>query len=506
MINTTTPFPHPRFAGKKAQNKPSVFKTALIGSLLASAGAGASLTGAKPTQDKNALTQASPVGADQSHRALALTQGKQTDWDALILAEPADAFEAGSEDEKEPADLAESKASQRKLLNTNASRTSGRQPYAAAVSPSISKEKAAQTAWNASSLAPRNFELFSKVTYPFTKPMKPAPLKPYTEARIKAELIPFLNKITGGNTVRNAQAMAVFNDPILKKKTNNDPKIRAMLASLQAMGFGAVVNTYKSNRFSTLKFHPVPFQDATGYSVRLNGETQQQVWLNPRYQGEDWKDLIDTVLHEALHDDTKGGNAEELINTALDSLLRIKVRLLDPSLVNKGTELSRRLNTLDFAKIATRGPNGELRLLTSTKPTPLPFGNFAAIFGIKKPQDVKASPGNPLLASLLKTFTGKTVTGIPNFDLKTIQLLEQNQKYLSYDELLQAARLLQLNVMVPRTPRSIPRSMMELTENSDSGPTFTELDPEETTDAPVVASVAETDKSNAPKRSRRFLT
>ncbi|WP_303672839.1 hypothetical protein [Vampirovibrio chlorellavorus] len=503
MINTTTPFPQPRFAGKKAQNKPSVFKTALIGSLLASSGAGASLTGAKANPDKNALTKASPLGVDH-HRALALTQGQQTDWDALILDEPGDAFEAGSEDEKVPTEDAKSKASQRKLLNTNASRPSGRQPYAAAVaSPSLLKEKAAQAAWNASSLTPRNYELFSKVTFPFTKPMKPARLIPYTETSIKAQLVPFLNKITKGDKLKNAQALAVFNDPILKKKTNNDPKIRAMLASLQAMGFGAVVNTYKSNRFSTLKFHPVPFQDATGYSVRFSNETQQQVWLNPRYQGEDWKHLIDTVLHEALHDDAQGGNAEELINTAMGTLLEIKKRLLEPSLITQNTELSRRMNTAALARMASRGPNGELVLLNSAKPTGLPWGSFArlGLFDIKKPQDIKASPGNPLLASLIKTFTGKTVTGIPNFDWKTIQLLDQNQKYLSYEELVQAAKLLQLSVMIPRTPRS----MMELTEGSNQGPTFTELEPEKMTTGVAATPEADAKDNKAPKLSRRFL-
>ncbi len=503
MINTTSPFPQPRFAGKKAQNKPSVFKTALIGSLLASSGAGASLTGAKPNQDKNALTQVSPLGVDHNHRALALTQGKQTDWDALILDEPGDAFEAGSEDEKVLTDDAESKASQRKLLNTDASRPSGRRPYAAAVaSPSLLKEKAAQAAWNASSLTPRNYELFGKITFPFTKPMRPAPLRPYTEASIKAELLPFLNKITKGDKLKNAQALAVFNDPILKRKAP-DAKIRAGLASIKALGFDAVIDAYKSNVFSEIIFNTIPYKGAIGYSVRLQGENQQRVWLAPEYKGEDWRLFIETLLHEALHQRAKinSGNAEELIAAATTVPVNVKLGLLDPKLFTQGTELARRTNAGTLYTMLTRGANGELRILKSAKPNVLPLGSLAAGYDIAKPADAQASPGNPVLASFLKILTGKTVKN-PNFDWNTIQLLDQNQKYLSYEELVQAAKLLQLNVMIPRTT---PRALMELTEDSNQGPTFTELEPEKMTTAAAATPETDAKDNKAPKLSRRLL-
>ncbi len=471
MLQPTQFTPQPHFAGqKKKTSSQSILKTGFIGLLLGTAGSAAAFSNPRQNVLDNMTGTPTADALELSHHHRQLLASSPTP----------------------PA----SRPAPRQLIR-RPSRVKPTPP------PPHSQAILDQRLWNASSLTPKNYELFSKVTFPNTSPMTPAPLKPYTEAEIKAQLVPFLNKITGGNRTKNTQALAVFNDPILKQKTNNDPKIRAMLASLQALGFDSVINTYKSNRFSTLKFNPVPFQDATGYSVRFNNETQQQVWLNPRYQGEDWKQLIDTVLHEALHDDTTVGNAEELINTAMDSLVGTKVRLLDPTIVTQNTELSRRLNTASLYRMLSRGPNGELRM-NSTKPNVLPLRNFGARYGISKPEDVQPSPGNPLLASLLRTFTGKTVSK-PNFDWNTIQLLDQNQKYLSYSELLQAAKLLQLNVATPKSPA--PRQLI----------TFEELDSEAPAPAPTLAEAdqdlaPETAPASAPapeandrKRSRRLL-
>lgn len=516
MINSITSFPETRFAGKKAQKKPSVLKTALIGSLLASAGAGASLTGSKPNQDNKALSHPSSLGLDQAHLAHAMTQAKQTNWDELILSEPMDAFEADSSEGKAPADPAENQASQRKLLNSNLARPWGRRPYTSAkpfVPTALAMEKAAQSTWNASSLIPMNYELFSQYTFPNTSPMRPAPLKPYTEATIKAQLVPFLNKITGGNRVKNAQAMAVFNDPILKRKAP-DAKIRAALACIKALGFDAAINTYRSNVFSNIKFSKPPEERAIGYSLRVVGETQQQVWLNPKYQGEDWRLFIETLLHEALHQDvriTKTDNAEELIASATTTPVNVKLGLLDPRLFTQGTELARRSNAGTLYTLLTRGPNGELRLLKSSKPNVLPLRSQAEAYGISKPEDVEVSRGNSLLASLLKTFTGKTVRN-PNFDWNTIQLLDQNQKYLSYTELLQAAKLLQLNVATPRRLRSID----ELAEGPAIAPSIAESMAVAAAPAPESSAIDEEQAMapapepanrdvNSRKLSRRFL-
>ncbi len=506
MINSMTSFPDPRFAGKKAQNKPSVFKTALVGSLLASAGAGASLTGPKNANDKNALTQNS-LSLDHAHLPLALSKAAQTNWDALILADPQDSFD-GSDSPKN--DLEEGPTN-RKLLNKKHPHSSFRirrwfSPVRP-VQPRLLSEKNAQSAWNASSLTPLNYELFSQVTFPNTSPMTPAPLTPYTEAEIKAQLVPFLNKITGGNRTKNNQALAVFNDPMLKAKAP-DAKIRAALASIKALGFDSVINAYKSNLFSVIKFNTIPFDSAIAYSVKLDGETQQQIWLDPRSQGEDWKLFIKTLIHEANHQDTNVDNAEELIASGIADITHGKVILAEPSLVTQGTKLTRRINTQLLSRIVTRGNNGELKLINSTKPTGLPWGSFAGLFDINKPEDVKASPGNPLLASLLRTFTGKTVRN-PNFDWNTIQLLDQNQKYLSYSELLQAAKLLQLNVATP----SRFKSLDEVAEGPAIAPSIAEFEAPASAPAPgpsddqamAPAPEAATSDANTRKLSRRLM-
>lgn len=306
---------------------------------------------------------------------------------------------------------------------------------------------------------PTDIDLFNPSVYPDASPMELAPVTEANEDKIKASLLETLTKRFRGDADKAKKAMKVFDDKDLKE-IMPDPKLRAALVNLRGTTGRSAIDVIRNGTYPSVRFAEIDPVKANpnrtiAYVVVPPGKTKQEVHFNTRYQGEDFRLLSDTMAHEALHQDTLGHEAEELINGALDTTVYAQQLLENPELAYLGTELPRRSNTKILPRINGRDEEGNPRLFmpagSNTTPDGATTKDFGSYYGFSRLRNVRpASPGNAHLQAMLKAVTGEDINK-PNFDVKTATLLDENLKSLKPGQLVELAKILKLDINEERT-------------------------------------------------------
>jgi hypothetical protein len=217
---------------------------------------------------------------------------------------------------------------------------------------------------------------------------------------------------------------------------------------------GTLEGTYSTIRFGT------PSNPEAVAQVVFQGNTLEIVF-NQRFQFEDFRLLSPILAHEALHRDTPVSNKEEAIANSIDALIYGEFLLESPELATSVTELARTQNTQLMARINTRDAEGKLRLFTS-QGNIFPGGNFVPYFAIPFEPLGDDTPGNTVLkGELRKVVPGSKVPRRPQFNDKTLLLLDKYQRVFTPAEVVQLAEILKLDTSPPSPTAQAQRAQEE---------------------------------------------
>jgi hypothetical protein len=315
--------------------------------------------------------------------------------------------------------------------------------------PTTTQVQAAITTLKKPPFKPTDVNMFNPSVYPTAKAMAPAPAKTMTDTQVKAELTKTFNKRFNNNSQQVQQAVALMDDPALKKVVP-DPRLRGAIVNLKGTAGEGAIQAYRNGTYSSVKFASnLPAGSNAIAQVLTPAGKKPELVVNSRYQGENFQLLTNTMAHEALHQDSAVTPTEEAIGNTMDSLIYGKLVTENPSLAQTGTELSRRLNTLVMGRLNSRDANGNLRVFTA-KSNVLPgsnrtFPNFASMLNYPSTASkTDSTPGNAVLADMIKRVTGQTVSN-PRFDANTLNLLDKGQIVMNPVELVNLAKALKLN-------------------------------------------------------------
>lgn len=303
---------------------------------------------------------------------------------------------------------------------------------------------------------PTDINLFNPSIYPDANPMQLAPVENVDEDKIREELLDVLTKRFKGDADKAKKAVAEVFDDKGVKKTMPDPVLRAALTNLEGTTGRSAIDVIKNGTYKTVDFSQIYPSKTSLYDIDPKKAIavthilpEMNVTFNNRYQGENFQLLSQTMAHETLHQDDITYHSEEFVNDALTSTAHGQLVLQNPKLAQGDTELSRRLNSLLMTRINGRDENGNLRIFKAngtTTPGGVEVKDFAAFYSIPSLQMMgPSSPGNANLKAMLKAVTGKDVDN-PDFDQKTLALLDENQAALKPSEIVELARILKLNV------------------------------------------------------------
>jgi hypothetical protein len=289
--------------------------------------------------------------------------------------------------------------------------------------------------------APMDVNLFSPAIYSWATPTEPAPAPdtPVTEEQLSRQV----KQISG------QAGLKVMDDPILRAKVS-DIRLLAALATLPGTVLAGSVDAIKSEVYSGVEFGQPPAGDATIAQVVDDGTGHGKIIFNEKYQHEDIRLLGATFGHESLHQEPANSNKEELINTALGSLVYAQFVKKDPSLVLHDTELTRRENTRLMALVNSRDEDGRIHLLIAQGYTVYPDTDSPDPLRYFGQRFVEAglgvdTQGNSVLVSAMRKVTGKKLASA-NFDDATLNLLDQNINFFKPEDWIKVAKALKLDV------------------------------------------------------------
>jgi hypothetical protein len=305
----------------------------------------------------------------------------------------------------------------------------------------VSKPASAEELLRLLPFAPTDVNLFSPAIYSGATTTEPAaaPDIPVTEEQLRMQV----KQVSGKAGVK------VMDDPILRAKVS-DIRLLAALATLPGTVLAASIDAIKSEVYSIVEFGQPPAGDATIAQVVDDGTGHGKIIFNEKYQHEDIRLLGATFGHESLHQEPANSNREELINTALGSLVYAQFVKKDPSLALQDTELTRRENTRLMALVNSRDEDGRIRLLSARGDTVYPgtdnpdplryFGQRPVEGGLGED-----TPGNAVLLSAVRKVTKNKKLASANFDDATLNLLDQNINLFKPEDWIKVADALLLD-------------------------------------------------------------
>ena len=293
-------------------------------------------------------------------------------------------------------------------------------------------------------LRPSDPSLFHPTYYPQVAELPPAQGPAPPEREILERLVAFLRVRDPAFVPR---ARELYKRPELVEKVP-EPSLRAALvALLGTLGEPAIDFVLTGGRFASIAFGKPPGGAvAKSFTVQNGG---QQIVVDDRFRFEDPILLSPLLAHEVLHSDADVSDLEELVAIAVQSLVHMEQLVADPDLGSQRTELAQQLNAWVLARLNTRTPGtADLHLY-------LPEEASGGIFpgGIVRPHiaslfdpNAQATPGNSYLEEVLGKLAepGASVPDSADFDLETIQFIDENQAVLGAEELVQVAEALGL--------------------------------------------------------------
>lgn len=296
--------------------------------------------------------------------------------------------------------------------------------------------------------APADIDLLDPFFYATAVPLTPAVDTGRTEQDILDELAALLHHRFPGRPARAAAAMAIYRDGTLTD-TIPDPALRAATVALIGTIGEPAVDVYRNGTYASVTWGETPPLAIAQVRSARGGLV---VVFNQRYRHEPFALLSAPLLHEALHQDAAVSAKEEVIANAIETLQHLDMLSVDPALARTGSELARLLNTKAMARLNTRDPQGQLRLLESRgsvfpASTDGAEGSDVDSFGggYGEWQNAVATPGNGLLDAVLSNISGTPVHGAP-FNDDSVGLLDAGQKALTPTELTAAAEAIRLEI------------------------------------------------------------
>jgi hypothetical protein len=321
---------------------------------------------------------------------------------------------------------------------------------------------------------PTDTSLLLPEAYSDAPPTAPDSSGPTDEATLRGLLSDLLEQRFSNSPKKVNKALAIF-DSEETKAIVPDPRLRAALVSLKGTAGEAAIAGTLDGTYSSLQFG-TPCCDAIAQVPP--GEDPLRIVFNEKYQFEDFRLLASTLAHEPLHRDSINSEKEELINHAMHILVHGQFLLENPDLATSGTELARNNNTFLMARINTRDAEGKLRLFTSqgnifpgnTSKVFVPY--FAAFF---EPLG-DDTPGNRVLkGELKKVVLGKKVPKRPQFNDKTVLLLDKYQRVFTDTEVVQLAQILKLDTSPPSAAAEAQRAQEEAEASEQPVPDWREI-------------------------------
>jgi hypothetical protein len=331
--------------------------------------------------------------------------------------------------------------------------------------------------------APTDFNLFVHETYPQATNLPPAAKKAADEKAVLKTLNAIFKKRFQDDAQKAEEATNFYHNSTLAQIAP-DPNLRGAITILQGtLGKDAIKEILKD--VERIEFGPMPPDKANAIALSLpsdpGAKKPTKFLFNEDYQGEDFRLLASTILHENFHKRDANSIPEDRIASYGETLTHGGLVAEDPDLSQKGTKLSQRLNSKLMALLNTRdGEPGSGNVhISGPNRNVFPGGgreldNFGAFFNDPGTEiagtDIQpTSDGNTLLDNVVSLSTNQTEHGL-RFDEETENKLNATQKVMSPTQLLQAIKALKLDIgpeEQPEPPKSSSTTSATLPEQSN---------------------------------------
>ena len=271
---------------------------------------------------------------------------------------------------------------------------------------------------------------------------------PVLEATVTTNLTNFLNKKVSNGLITAAQrdaALAQYNSAA-NKTIVPDANLRAAIVSLVGTIADAAPAVFFNGKNVSGKPYlkievaePRPFAVYADTDITSTGRLRIRV--REEFQGEDFRALSAILGHEALHQDEENGIYEEMIATALETVIYAQQVDVDNSLVDKRTVLVNALNTKLLAMLNSgrnlfpivglqQGPilNNNRGVFRDGKAivggSYTSFENFVRRDYEARGADIDKSPGSPTLRVYLEHFSDDIES--EEFEQEILSALDRN--------------------------------------------------------------------------------
>lgn len=311
---------------------------------------------------------------------------------------------------------------------------------------------------------PTDNSLFFPSVYPSDLAVVDATGDPPTEEQAKALLEEYLKIRYPDNPDKVRTGIALYNNPETFLKISSPTLRAAFVALMDTVGEPAIdyilhAKTSQGNpKVALARFSRFPDnRDNTIAMVNAFGLDDPEavvIEFNERFQAENPFLFTNTFAHEALH---QGGNSsnsivEEEVCYSFDTLVYLEQLAYYPELAQSGTWLSRWMNTNALSRLNS-GSGAELGLYDSNGNQPIWPGSdkdtpsFDERFTDNPGRD-STSPGNDLLEQYLERIRedGHTLPDNIDFSVELLHWISDNQAEVSPEELISAAKALELGV------------------------------------------------------------
>jgi len=306
--------------------------------------------------------------------------------------------------------------------------------------------------------APANINLFNPSVYPESAPALPAQGAALTEDQVRILLRDYLEAEFPDSPEKQQSYMQMFDHPAVAARIPN-PSLRAGLLGLAntlaepAIDFVLGARTLRGNlMFNEIKFGELPENIVATVVPAGSADAEQfNIIFSQRFAAENPFLFTRTFAHEPLHQDNVNGVYEEGLITAIDTLVYLYQLAHHPELASQDTWLSRFHNTNALARLNS-GIGSELGLLESNGNRPIlpnsivDFNSFWNRY--RDNPSFEATPGNFLLRLYLKNLQedGAPECSADAFNQALLECLDQNQGFIVGEDLVAAARALQLDI------------------------------------------------------------
>lgn len=304
--------------------------------------------------------------------------------------------------------------------------------------------------------------LFFPSVYPSDLPLMDATGAPLSENGARARLEAYLKARYPNDPEKLKAGIALYNNPETFLKISSPTLRAAFVALMDTVGEPAIdyvlhARTSQGNpKVALARFSRFP--ENRGNTIAMVNTFSPDdpevvvIEFNERFQAENPFLFTSTFAHEALHRGAQGANSivQEEVCYAFDTLVYLEQLAYYPELAQSGTWLSRWMNTNALSRLNS-GSGSELGLYDSNGNQPIwpdsskDTPSFDERF-VDNPGRDSTSPGHDLLKQYLERVKedGHRLPDRLDFSVELLRWISDNQAEVSPEELIAAARALQL--------------------------------------------------------------